>query len=106
MKTFQQKVLDLIKKIPKGKITTYKILAKQLDSKAYRTVGTACKNNKFAPLIPCHRVINSNSFVGNYSGRGKTKTKIQLLKEEGIPIQNNKIISFKKFLFKFDQSKI
>ncbi len=101
MKTFQQKVLDLVKKIPKGKITTYKEIGKALKKRGqvYRAVGRALYNNKTPIIIPCHRVVASDGSLGGYS-RG-IKKKIALLKKEGIQIKKNKIINFKKILFKF-----
>lgn len=96
---FDEKVLNLCKKIPKGKITTYKLIAKKLNTKAYRAVGNALKKNKKPIIIPCHRVVKSSGFIGGYS-RG-IKNKIKLLKVEGIKIKNNKVLDFKKKLFKF-----
>ncbi len=96
---FNEKVLSLTKKIPKGKITTYKAIAQKLNSKAYRAVGNALNKNKKPVIIPCHRVVNSDGSLGGYS-RG-VKEKIKLLKKEGIGVKNNKIINFKEKLFKF-----
>ena len=93
---FNEKVWNLCKKIPKGRVTTYKIIAEKLETKAYRAVGTALNKNPFAPKVPCHRVINSNGFVGGFASG--TKNKIKLLKKEGIEIKNKKI-NFKKCLF-------
>ena len=99
--TFQDKVLDLVKKIPKGKITTYKEIGKALKKKGqvYRAVGRALHDNQYPIQIPCHRVVSSNGNIGGYS-RG-IKKKILLLKKEGIQVKQNKIIDFKKKLFKF-----
>lgn len=98
---FDQRVWELLKEIPKGKITTYKSIAEKMNSKAYRAVGQACKRNKNAPSIPCHRVVNSNGFVGYYSADGGMRRKIELLSREGIEIKNNKIENFEKVLYKF-----
>jgi methylated-DNA-[protein]-cysteine S-methyltransferase len=97
----QQKVLEIMKKIPKGKVTTYKIIGEKLGSKAYRAVGTCVKNNPYAPSIPCHRVVKSDGNVGYYSGNGGVKTKIKMLQQEGIQIQGNRIVDFEKVLHKF-----
>lgn len=86
---FQQQVLNKIKSIPRGKVTTYKVIAYSLKSKAYRAVGSACKNNPTPIKIPCHRVIPSSGKVGNYT-LGQKK-KIHLLKKEGIEITKGKI---------------
>jgi methylated-DNA-[protein]-cysteine S-methyltransferase len=96
--SFQKSCYEILRKVPKGKVTTYQELAKALNSKAYRAVGTAMNKNPFAPKVPCHRVINSNGKIGNYA-LGKEK-KIQLLKEEGIEIENEKV-NLKKYLFRF-----
>ena len=98
---FDEKVWQLMKKIPRGRITTYKIIAKKLNSKAYRAVGQACKRNENAPQIPCHRVVNSSGLVGYYSAVGGMKRKSELLSKEGIKIKNNKIENFEKVLYKF-----
>ncbi len=95
---FSQRVLALVRKIPKGKVTTYLEISNTLDSKAYRAVGSALRRNPNPIKIPCHRVIRSNGSLGNYK-LGKSK-KISLLREEGIKIQNNKI-NLNMYGFKF-----
>ena len=97
---FQRKVYDLCKIIPQGKVSTYKELGKLLGGKGqiYRAVGSALNKNPFAPQVPCHRVINSNGFVGGFA-KG-TKKKIELLKSEGIEIKKGKI-DVKKYFFRF-----
>ena len=85
---FNEKVLKLTKRIPKGRVTTYKIIAEKLNTHAYRAVGTALHNNKRPIIIPCHRVVNSDGFIGGYA-KGINK-KIKLLKKEGIKIKSKK----------------
>lgn len=96
--TFVEKVWRLTKKIPKGRVLTYKALAKKLSCKAYRAVGNALNKNK-SKKVPCHRVVKSSGEVGGFA-KGKKK-KIAMLKKEGIKISKNKIVEFKKVLFKF-----
>jgi methylated-DNA-[protein]-cysteine S-methyltransferase len=98
---FQIKVYSLLKKIPKGKVTTYKILAQQLNIKAYQAIGTACKNNPFFPNIPCHRVVCADGAIGGYQGKLNHPRKIELLEKEGLIIKKQKITNFKEHLFKF-----
>jgi len=95
-----QKVYSNLRKVPKGKVTTYKELAKSINSKAYRYMGYLMKHNKDSINIPCYKVINSDGSIGNYSGNGGIKTKIKLLKKDGIKIKNKKI-DLKKYLHKF-----
>ena len=97
---FSRKVWRATKKIPKGKITTYKLLANAINKpKAYRAVGSALNKNPYAPKVPCHRVIKSDGSLGGFA-QGK-KRKISLLKKEGFKITKEKIHGFKKHLFKF-----
>ena len=97
--TFQDDVLNVVKKIPKGKVTTYKEIAHALDTKAYRAVGNALNRNPYAPIVPCHRVVNSDGRIGGFATG--IRKKIQLLKKEGILVENNKVKEFEKKLKKF-----
>jgi methylated-DNA-[protein]-cysteine S-methyltransferase len=82
---FQIKVWNAIAKIPKGKVRTYKQLAKLIGKpKAARAVANACGQNPYPITIPCHRVIRSNGELGGYSGKGGTQQKKELLKKEGV----------------------
>jgi methylated-DNA-[protein]-cysteine S-methyltransferase len=98
MKTFNERCYEILRKVPKGKVITYKEIAKALKSKAYRAVGNAMNKNPYAPKVPCHRVVNSNGTVGGFASG--TKNKIKMLKAEGIEIINNKI-DLNKYGFKF-----
>ncbi len=98
MKSFSERCYQILKKVPKGKVTTYKEIAKALKSKAYRAVGNAMNKNPYAPNIPCHRVVNSDGSVGGFAS-GKKK-KISMLKREGIKIVKEKI-NLKKYLYNF-----
>ena len=94
---FEKDVLAAAQKIPLGKATTYKEVAKKIGQpKAVRAVGNALNKNPNTPNIPCHRIVKSNGRVGGYA-RGMLK-KIKLLKSEGIHIKNGKIRDFKKVL--------
>ena len=95
---FQDKVYNLCKKVPKGKVTTYKEIAEALGTKAYRAVGTALNKNPYAPKVPCHRVVNSDGFIGGFAS-GVSK-KIRLLMKEGVEVMNKRI-DLRKFLFRF-----
>ena len=81
MKTFTEKVIDIVKNIPKGKTLSYKHIAQQAGSpKASRAVGSIMARNSDIS-VPCHRVIRSDGNLGSYNGlRGKTKE--SLLQQE------------------------
>lgn len=94
-----QEVYQLLNKIPKGKITTYKEIAKQLNSKGYQAIGKIIGQNPNAPQTPCHRVVKIDGNISGYAfGIDK---KISLLKSEGIAVKDSKIVNFEDKLFKF-----
>lgn len=98
LKSFNEKVWNITKKIPKGNVTTYKMIAHKLNTKAYRAVGNALNKNPYAPIVPCHRVVNTDGRIGGFAS--SVKKKIALLKKEGIMVKDNKIVDFKKKLYK------
>lgn len=85
--SFQRKVYEVVRKIPKGKVLSYSEVAKLAGfSRAWRAVGNVLNKNR-NPKIPCHRIIKSDGKVGGYS-RG-TKKKIALLKKEKVIINSH-----------------
>ncbi len=104
--SFNQKIYNLLKKVPKGRVTTYKILAEKLGTKAYRAVGQAMQSNPYAPNVPCHRVVKSNGDIGGFMGKinknsKEVKKKIKMLEREGVKVQDGKIKGFEKIRFDF-----
>lgn len=82
---FKEKVYKIVKMIPKGKVLTYKEVARLAGRpKAWRAVGNILNKNK-NPKIPCHRVIRSDGKIGGF--REGTEKKISLLKREKIRIK-------------------
>ena len=101
---FDSKVWKLMEKIPQGRVTTYGLIAKKLNTNAYRAVGNACRKNPYAPRVPCHRVVRSDGTVGGFGGKTSGKTveeKIKMLRREGVEIRDGRIVDFKQVLFRF-----
>ena len=96
---FNQRCYALLKQIPEGKVTTYKEMAKALNSKAWRAVGSAMAKNKNLVVIPCHRVVRSDGTVGQYALGGDKKT--ELLQSEGVDITNGKVVNLGMCLHAF-----
>lgn len=89
MTIFQKKVYQVVRKIPKGKVSTYKEIAQKAGfPRAWRAVGNVLNKNK-DKKIPCHRVIKSDDKIGGH--REGLKKKIKILKKEGIKIINGKV---------------
>lgn len=82
MKSFADKVRDVVRKIPRGKTMTYKqVAAKAGNPNAARAVGAVMRTN-FLPDVPRHRVIRSDGGLGDYN-RGGAKKKREILIKEG-----------------------
>lgn len=78
---FEEKIYQVVKRIPRGKILTYKQVAQRTGfPRAWRAVGNILNKNRDSK-IPCHRVIKSDGRIGGY--RDGQKRKIGLLKKEG-----------------------
>ena len=96
---FNEKVWQLCKRVPKGKVTTYKEIAAAMKTNAYRAVGGALNRNPNSPTVPCHRVVGSNGdLIGFAHGLRK---KAEMLRREGIEIKNDKIKNFEKVIYRF-----
>ena len=94
---FQKRVWREILKVPVGKVTTYKNIALNISQKdSSRAVANACGRNPVLEVIPCHRVIRSDGFLGGYSGRGGINKKRQLLEDEGHEFDSECKIIIKK----------
>jgi methylated-DNA-[protein]-cysteine S-methyltransferase len=79
--TFQEKIYSVVKKIPKGRVLTYKQVARKIGHPlAFRAVGNILGKN-IDPKVPCHRVIRSDGRIGGY--RDGSAFKIKRLREEG-----------------------
>ncbi|MBK5721567.1 methylated-DNA--[protein]-cysteine S-methyltransferase [Dysgonomonas sp. Marseille-P4677] len=74
---FQLKVWEILLKIPRGGLATYRDVAERIGSPgASRAVGTAIAENPVAYLIPCHRVILSSGKIGQYHWESARKSAI------------------------------
>lgn len=95
-RSFFKKVYDITRKIPEGKVTTYGAIAKSIGSpQAARMVGWAlnkCEAEK--EFVPAHRVVNRNGLLTGKLHFNKGLTMEELLKAEGIEIENLKIKNF------------
>lgn len=90
--TFRDKVYECAKKIPKGKVVTYKQLAGLAGNhNASRAVGMFMKTNPSSPVVPCHRVVASDGSLRGFSMEGGVVKKKQWLLEEGVSFRGEKV---------------
>jgi len=98
MSVFEQ-IKKIVKKIPKGKVTTYGMIARILGIKDARVVGWALHKNK-NPQIPCYRVVNRfGHLASNYVFGGREKQK-EKLKREGVKFINESQVNLKTNFWK------
>ncbi|MEP7167253.1 MAG: MGMT family protein [Candidatus Woesebacteria bacterium] len=90
--SFREKVYELTRKIPKGKVVTYGQLAKLAGSpKAARAVGMCMRTNPDAPATPCHRVVSADGSLTGYSAVGGLLKKKDMLQNEGVIFKGDKV---------------
>lgn len=93
------KAILLLKKIPKGKVTTYKEMARVCRTSP-RAIGRIMANNSDPFNFPCYKVVASNGELRGYSGHGGLMTKKKLLEKEGIKIKDGKVD--RKYFYSFE----
>ncbi len=84
---FQERVYRVVRCVPRGRVTTYKLLAAAVGCRSPRAVGQALRHNPFAPEVPCHRVIRADLTIGGFMGEEQgplRRRKIELLRREGV----------------------
>ncbi|MBI3335102.1 MAG: MGMT family protein [Candidatus Portnoybacteria bacterium] len=94
-----QKALLLLKKIPRGKVVTYKELARACGTSP-RAIGQIMAKNADPVTYPCYKVVSSKGKLCGYSAPGGIKTKQELLGKEGIKCPRGTV--HKKYFYTFN----
>lgn len=95
---FQQRVLRAEHAIPRGRVSSYRLIAKHLgDPNGARAVGMALASNPFPIVIPCHRAICSDGSLGGYQGGPKMKR--ALLEMEGVTFRDADHVATREFFY-------
>ncbi len=98
---FYDKVIEIVCKIPPGKVTTYGDIAEYLGSrKSARMVGWVLNKQKGNPKIPAHRVVNRKGLLTGKIHFEGINLMQELLENEGIEIKNDQIVHLDKVLWK------
>ena len=96
--SFYDQVFELVRLIPKGRVTSYGAIAKSLGAGgSARMVGYAMSSAGLAkPKIPAHRVVNSSGLLtGKFHFKPPERMQ-ELLEKEGVVVKGDKIQNFKK----------
>ena len=94
---FRMKVYSMLRRIPRGRVTTYGAIAKKIGSRRFaRAVGTAVGSNPLPLIIPCHRVVTASLEVVNYGMPDRKPSegagvKRGLLEREGVSFLEGRV---------------
>ena len=94
--SFYEKVFEVARQIPYGRVTSYGAIANYLGAKrSARLVGYAM-NGSTGKDVPAHRVVNRKGLLtGKHHFEG-TNLMQQLLESEGVTVKDNQIQNFEK----------
>lgn len=97
-KDFFKLVYDVVRLIPRGRVTSYGSIGKYLGAaRSARMVGWAMNNaHSQLPVVPAHRVLNRNgSLTGKMHFKNESEMQ-KLLESEGILVKNDQVVNFKE----------
>jgi methylated-DNA-protein-cysteine methyltransferase related protein len=96
--SFFQDVYEVVRQIPKGRVTSYGAIAAYLGTKlSARMVGWAMNAAHTAkPKVPAQRVVNRNGMLSGKHHFGTPTLMEELLKKDGVPVKNDTVEDFKK----------
>ena len=94
------KIYDIVKMIPEGKVATYGQVATYAGNpRLARVVGYALHVNPDPDNIPCYRVVNREGRVSKAFAFGGENMQIILLRSEGINVSDDGIVDLEKYLW-------
>ncbi len=96
--SFFQDVYEVVRQVPKGKVTSYGAVAAYLGTKlSARMVGWAMNAAGTAkPRVPAQRVVNRNGMLTGKHHFATPTLMEELLKKDGVPVKNDTVVDFKK----------
>lgn len=91
-------VMDVVRQIPRGRVTSYGAIAKYLGAaRSARIVGYCMNNSHVAkPSVPAHRVVNSAGILSGKHHFGPDDRMQRLLEKEGVKVKNDQVVDFAK----------
>ena len=92
---FEEKVYEATSCIPRGKVSTYRLIGKSIGCNSSQAIGQALRRNPRAPFVPCHRVISTSLMIGGFSGEragAEIARKLKLLAAEGVQFIDGKLV--------------
>ncbi|MFC4816067.1 MGMT family protein [Flavobacterium sp. GCM10023249] len=100
---FFQRVYEIARQIPEGRVTSYGAIAKALGAaRSARMVGWAMNASHNMEYVPAHRVVNRNGVLTGKHHFDGTSLMQQLLESEGVEVIDNQIVDFEKHFWQPD----
>ena len=95
---FFQDVMDVVRQVPKGRVTSYGAIAKYLGAARSARIVGYCMNNAHVvkPLVPAHRVVNSAGLLTGKHHFATPTRMAALLKKEGVNVRKDQVVDFRK----------
>jgi methylated-DNA-protein-cysteine methyltransferase related protein len=99
--SFFEDVYDVVRQIPKGRVTSYGAIANYLGTRlSARMVGWAMNASAIAkPKVPAQRVVNRNGMLSGKHHFATPTLMEELLKKEKIEVKDDKIVGFDKLFW-------
>ena len=100
--SFFQRVYNVVRLVPKGRVTTYGEIAAFIGQPgAARMVGWAMNaSHTVSPPVPAHRVVNRNGLLSGKMHFHPPELMMMLLENEGVEVRNDKVLKFRELLWK------
>ena len=91
-------VMDVVRQIPKGRVTSYGAIAKYLGAARSARIVGYCMNNSHVtqPPVPAHRVVNASGLLTGKHHFATPTRMASLLKKEGVKVKDDQLVDFKK----------
>lgn len=97
-KNYFEKVYDIVKRIPKGKVASYGQIARLLGNpRASRAVGYALHANPYPGVVPCHRVVNRVGRLAPGFAFGGEDIQKEMLEAEGVAVDSDYLVDMNKY---------
>ena len=97
---FFERVYEIARQIPYGKVTSYGTIAKALGAaRSARMVGWAMNASHNREDVPAHRVVNRLGLLSGKHHFDGTNLMQQLLESEGVEVVDNQIVDFQKYFW-------
>ncbi len=97
---FFQRVYEVVRRIPYGRVTTYGAIARAVGSpQSSRTVGYAMNASHSLPDVPAHRVVNRSGVLTGKHHFAGSNTMQRLLEQEGVEVREDRVVEFDQMLW-------